>query len=178
MAAELSPRMEDYLEAVLVLQKAKPVARVGEIAEALGVRKPTVTAALKTLAEGGFVEHESYGYIQLTPKGRRAARAVSRRHELLTRFFAQVLGVPVEVAEDDACHVEHYISRDTLERLTRFVEFVEKCPRSGPVWLANFMAYTQERGAPDAGALPCADRCGRECLAEFRELQQLPERSG
>ena len=101
MPAELSPRMEDYLEAVLALQERKPVARVGEIATALGVRRPTVTAALKTLAEGGFVEHESYGYIQLTRKGRRAAEAVSRRHALLTRFFGEVLGVPEELAAED-----------------------------------------------------------------------------
>jgi len=134
MSVQLSPRMEDYLEAVHELQRERPVARVGEIAKALGVSRPTVTAALKTLVRQGFLRHEAYGYVELTPKGHRAAEEVSRRHRLLCDFFEGILGVPADRAAEDACRVEHYISTDTLERLTRFVEYIERRPPGQRPW--------------------------------------------
>jgi len=134
MSVQLSPRMEDYLEAVHELLRERPVARVGEIAEALGVSRPTVTAAIKTLVRRGFLRHKPYGYVELTPKGGRAAEAVSRRHRLLCNFFERILGVPAGRAAEDACRVEHYISADTLDRLTRFVEYIERRPRARRPW--------------------------------------------
>ena len=171
MPDTLSPRMEDYLEAILWLQEENPVARVGEVAEALDVSRPTVTAAVKALGEGGFVEHESYGYIQLTPKGRRAAERVTRRHGLLRRFFEEVLGVDAERAAEDACRVEHHMSLDTAQRLARFVEFIENCPRSGPDWLKRFQCYCErEEGAGAVGA-NCPEECLKRCLDAFATSQ-------
>jgi DtxR family Mn-dependent transcriptional regulator len=160
--------MEDYLEAILLLQQHKPVARVGEIARRLDVSNPTVTAALKTLAESGFIEHESYGYIQLTPKGRKTAKAVSRRHGLLRGFFEHVLGVPAGLAAEDACRVEHYISGDTVARLARFVQFIDNCPRSGPQWLEYFHCYAEGGAKGAADPKRCAEACVERCLEEVR----------
>jgi DtxR family Mn-dependent transcriptional regulator len=169
--------MEDYLEAVLSVQREKPVARVGEIAGRLGVSNPTVTAALRTLAEGGFIEHESYGYVQLTPKGRRAAEAVDRRHRLLGGFLRDVLGVPAERAGEEACRIEHHIARDTVERLTRFVEFVENCPRCQPPWREHLLCYCA--GGPQEGqAQQCAAECVDRCLEALKaECEGLCARS-
>jgi DtxR family Mn-dependent transcriptional regulator len=169
MLTELSPRMQDYLEAILKLQDRAPVVRAGEIAADLEVSKPTVTSALKTLAEGGFVEHESYGYVRLTEKGREAASSVRRRHRLLRGFFEEVLGVSAGSAAEDACAVEHYLSKDTAERLTRFVEFIHNCPRNGADWLQHFHSYCDGDAGP--GEVDCIEHCLEECVRQIRSAR-------
>jgi len=168
MPAGVSPRMEDYLETILALLEEKPVARVTEIAEALNVSKPTVTSALRTLAEGKFVEHQTYGYIELTEKGRKAAERVDQRHRLLRRFFEHLLGVSPETAVEDACRAEHYVSRDTLERLTRFIEFIENCPRTGPDWLEHFHCFCKDGGRGSAEGGGCGPECIEKCMQELK----------
>lgn len=170
MPATLSPRMEDYLEAVLVIQQEHSVARVTELAEALEVSKPTVTGALKTLKEGGFVDHQSYGYVTLTDRGRRRAKAVRRHHRLLTGFFENVLGVDPGRAAEDACSAEHYISRGTLDRLASFIEFIDDCPRTGEGWLEHFQCFFRRKngqGRPEG----CDEQCRERCLQEVAELE-------
>jgi DtxR family Mn-dependent transcriptional regulator len=170
MPVELSPRMEDYLEVILKLQDRAPVVRAGEIAGDLDVSRPTVTSALKTLAEGGFVEHESYGYVRLTARGRQVAASVRRRHRLLRGFFQEVLGVSAADAAADACAVEHYLCKDTAERLARFVEFVHNCPRSGPDWLERFHACCSDGPGPREAS--CAENCLEECVRAIRSARQ------
>jgi DtxR family Mn-dependent transcriptional regulator len=170
MLAQLSPRMQDYLETILKLQDRAPVVRAGEIAAELEVSKPTVTSALKTLAEGGFVEHESYGYVRLTPRGRQVAASVRRRHRLLRGFFEEVLGVSSADAAQDACAVEHYLCKDTAERLTRFVEFVYACPRTGSDWLERFHAHCDGGTGPTEAN--CVDNCLEECVRGIRSARQ------
>jgi DtxR family Mn-dependent transcriptional regulator len=166
----LSPRMQDYLETILKLQERAPVVRAGEIAGDLDVTKPTVTSALKTLAEGGFVEHESYGYVRLTPRGREAAATVRRRHRLLRGFFEEVLGVRPADAAQDACAVEHHLCKDTAERLARFVEFVHNCPRGGADWLQRFHACCE--GGPGPGETNCVENCLDQCVRDIRSARQ------
>ena len=109
--------MEEYVEAVLFCANEQGLARISDIRDMLGVKTPSVTGAMKLLAEDGYVIHQPYGGVQLTPKGRRAAEDVKQRHAILSRFLTQVLGVNPKTADMDACKMEHAVSKETLEKL-------------------------------------------------------------
>ena len=118
---KLSANMEDYVEAVLFCANEQGLARVSDIRDLLGVKTPSVTGAMKLLAENGYVVHEPYGGIKLTAKGRRAAEDVKKRHAILSRFLTQVLGVTPKTADMDACKMEHAVSKETLEKLHAYL---------------------------------------------------------
>ena len=124
-AKRISANMEDYLEAIYKLAEETGVSRVSSIAEALGVKKPSVSKALKRLQEKGLVTHTPYGSAAVTVRGKQVAEAQVRSHRALTRFLEQVLALSPELAEHDACLMEHAISQETVERLVRFIDFLE-----------------------------------------------------
>jgi DtxR family Mn-dependent transcriptional regulator len=148
MQREQTASMEDYLEAIANLGEGRKVVRVKQISEMLGVKMPSVTSALKKLSEQELVEHERYGHIKLTPEGDRVARDVIYRHEALTRFFAQALGINRETAEEDACKIEHVISPLSMERLARFVEFIEACPLGSANFPSRYEYYLEHGELP------------------------------
>jgi DtxR family Mn-dependent transcriptional regulator len=113
--------MEDYLEAIMLLEKEQRGATVTSISRFLDVKKPSVTAALSKLSENGLVEHQKYGAVALTVPGRRTARDVYHRHTTLLRFLTDVLGVDSATACDDACKLEHSLSPASVAKLTDFV---------------------------------------------------------
>ncbi len=138
----LSPTMEDYLEAIALLKKDRGVARVKDIGRMMSVKKPSVTGALSALSKNGFVVHERYGYVDLTPEGERLARGVQKRHDILTKFLIEILNINSKIAAEDACKMEHSISPQSFEKLTKFIEFVEKTPSGDrPEWLKGFDYY-------------------------------------
>ncbi len=145
---EQSASMEDYLEAIAMLGEGKKVVKVKQISEMLRVKMPSVTSALKKLSEQELVEHERYGRIKLTPQGDRVAHDVICRHEALTRFFAQALGIDRETAEEDACKIEHVISPLSMERLAKFVEFLEACPLGGANFPTRYDYYLEHGELP------------------------------
>ena len=118
---KLTANMEDYLEAVAFCADENGMARVSDIRDMLGVKTPSVTGAMKALAQDGYVVHARYSGITLTAKGRRAAQDVKSRHELFRHFLADVLGVNPKTAEEDACKMEHTVSRETLAKLQAYV---------------------------------------------------------
>lgn len=120
-APELSASLEDYLEAIYHLVEERRVARVKDIAARLNVRMPSVTGALRSLSSKGLVEHDPYSYVTLTAKGEAVAQEVVRRHEVLTRFLVEQLGLGGEAAERNACTMEHAIEPIVLDRLVEFV---------------------------------------------------------
>ncbi len=120
----MSESLEDYLEAIHLLQKEKGRARVVEIARHLGVKGPSVTGALGQLSRRGLVRHERYGAVDLTPRGESLAREILARHRKLSRFLREILGVSEERAEKEACRIEHAMSRETWRRFERFLEGV------------------------------------------------------
>ena len=145
---EHSASMEDYLEAIAKLGEGKKVVKVKQLSEMLGVKMPSVTSALKKLSEQELVEHERYGHIKLTPEGDELARDVICRHEALTRFFAQALGIDRVTAEEDACKIEHVISPLSMDRLTKFVEFIEACPLGGANFPSRYEYYLEHGELP------------------------------
>ena len=164
MAKPLTSAMQDYLEAIGRLADERGFARVRDIADTVGVRQPTVTGALRNLAEMELVNYKPYEVITLTAHGRKLARGVRRRHDLLTRFFTDVLGLPPATTESDACRVEHDLSRRTVERLVAFMEFIDSCPRAGAEWLQAF-AMSCEGGVESRACAACIEDC-REKLRD------------
>ncbi|MFN4216524.1 MAG: metal-dependent transcriptional regulator [Brevinematales bacterium] len=112
--------LEDYIESIYLLAENRGFARVKEIAEKLGVSKPSVIQALRQLSHQGLIEQERYGYIRLTENGEKMAFLVFRRHYLL-RDFLVALGVSSETAEKDACQMEHIVSDETMRIIEGFL---------------------------------------------------------
>lgn len=96
--------------------------RVRDLARRLEVSCPTVVAALAALEQKGLVEHERYGGVELTGRGRDVAGEVDGRHRLLERLLAEVLGVSPAVAAADACRLEHALSSESTARLRVFIQ--------------------------------------------------------
>ena len=112
---------EDYLEAVLVLQKEKGMVRSVDVARHMGVSKPSVCNAVATLKEGGFLTMDGDFFLCLTDMGREVAEVTYEKH----RFFTEMLinaGVDPITAERDACRIEHVISLETEIGMRHFVE--------------------------------------------------------
>ena len=135
--APLSSRQEDYLEAIHALDRGHG-ARATDVAKRLGVRTPSVTAVLRTLADKGLVRHARYGTAMLTPKGRAAARAVTQRHEVLRTFLHRVLAVPEQIADSVACQMEHAMTPRVFKNIQSFLDFVDHCPRGGGTYIESF----------------------------------------
>jgi DtxR family Mn-dependent transcriptional regulator len=140
-----SSSAEDYLEAILVLSEDfGSSVRVTDLSERLGVSKPSVSVAVKRLADAGYVTHERYGDVKLTSTGRRRASEVAAKHDLLFRFLAEVLGVSEETAQIDACRLEHDLSEETVHQLMQFVDFLTGSGEGNRPWNRRFEAYLAE----------------------------------
>jgi DtxR family Mn-dependent transcriptional regulator len=160
----LTATLENYLEAIGRLVAEKGEAHTLELADALSVHKSTVTAALKSLAAKDLIHYSPYEAVTLTPQGEQVAREIVRRHGVIRRFLAEVLAVDGEVAEANACRMEHVLDEEVLERLRLFAQFVRECPRAGEEWLAAFQQYAERGGKPMRDG-PEVERC----MEDFRE---------
>jgi len=140
----ITTTLEDYLEAIAWLVGDKGVARVRDISAALSVHKSTVTATLRSLAEKGFVHYSAYEAATLTPEGRKIAEDVIRRHEIVREFFIEVLALDREMADANACRIEHVMDAEVLDRLASFARFVKECPSARQQCLKQFQAAFQE----------------------------------
>lgn len=134
MSELISSSLETYLEAIYLLRDAEGYAHTTEIAEHLGVRKPSVTGALRSLAEKELISYKPYRPITLTEEGLKLSKAIHYRHTLLRDFFKKVLGIPEEIAEKNADALEHHISPLVQARLVAFINFVESCVEQRFVW--------------------------------------------
>lgn len=122
--SEVGKSAEDYLESMLILKEKNGYIRSVDIAELLGVTKPSVSNAMKRLREEGYIEMNRSGFITVTEKGMDIADKIYTRHKKLTSYFV-ALGVDPDVAEEDACKIEHDISDETFNALCRCIE---SCP--------------------------------------------------
>ena len=107
---------EDYLEAMLMLKERNGYIRSIDIAQQLGVSKPSVTYSTKRLRENGYITMDKDGLITLTKSGMEIASRIYTRHKVLTQFFMKI-GVSEETALSDACKVEHDISPETFQAI-------------------------------------------------------------
>ena len=114
---------EDYLESILKLQEQGKSVRSIDVVADLGYSKPSVSVAMKKLRESGHIRVDEGGYIALTDTGREVAMRTWERHRTLKDFFVR-LGVDPDIAEHDACKVEHDLSDETFEKLLRHAQGV------------------------------------------------------
>jgi len=143
MCFEFDTTTEEYVEIIHTIQKQHKVARVKDIAQSRGVTRSSVSTVLNVLKEKDLITHESYGLVELTEKGEKLGRALDERHAAIQRFFIEVLGISSEVADSDACKMEHHISLETLNSFIRFLKFVEDNPGIHAEYLHNFKSDSQ-----------------------------------
>jgi len=122
----IPPTFENYLKAIWNLSKEGKIVRVKDLAEALNLRGGTVVSGLKNLAQKGLVVHHHYGHIELTQAGKIAAMEILQKHSVIFDFLRNGLKVEEQLAEKDACALEHYISEETFHRLIHFLEYIKE----------------------------------------------------
>ncbi len=160
---EVSHSMAHYLQAVAALKKDKGYARVGDIAERLGVSKSGVTSMLRSLQGRGLVDHERYGCVELTPPGWMLAERTESSRKVVSMFLSEILGVSEEIAEEDACMIEHLVSPQAMSQLLRLTVFL----RSDHPTAASFRGIFNEKRNECMGHKPGeCDLCGTTCLRE------------
>jgi DtxR family Mn-dependent transcriptional regulator len=114
---------ENYLETILMLSKRLPVVRSVDIANELGFKKSSVSIAMKNLREKQHITVTDAGYIYLTETGKEIAEMIYERHEYLSTWL-ESMGVPKEIATEDACKIEHVISKESFEAIKTHVKYV------------------------------------------------------
>jgi DtxR family Mn-dependent transcriptional regulator len=164
---KLKMRQEDYLESIYLLSRENSAVRITDIAKRLGVKKSTSVSMIEKLVDEGYLDHEKYGDVQLTSKGIDRAQEVYRRHLTILSFFKEVLDLPEDVAETDACLVEHHISNQTVQRLLQFMEFYQYQLHH------DHSIITQLRTYFDNGTYPCVDN---EC-SHIKRIEELTKGS-
>lgn len=112
---------ENYLEAILMLQKQKGYVRSVDVANYLGFSKPSVSIAMKSFRTDGYVDVDSDGIITLSEKGMEIATRMCERHEIIARALIS-LGVSEATAYEDSCKIEHDISNESFEKIKSFLE--------------------------------------------------------
>jgi DtxR family Mn-dependent transcriptional regulator len=160
---EVSHSMAHYLQTIALLKAEKGHARVGDIAEHLGVSKSGVTSMLRSLERRGLVRHERYGCVELTQEGSGFASRTESSRIVLSMFLTEILGIPEEMATEDACMIEHLVSPEVSVELLRLTTFMR----------SRHPAAVQFREAYRASPRTCAehapgacDMCGATCLRD------------
>ncbi len=111
---------EMYLEVMYRLQKRNGVIRSVDVANELGYSKPSVSRAINLLKQEQYIDQEPYGKIVLLEKGKEKAKKIMERHILLTEFLVKTLKIDNELAEHDACRIEHIVSYETMQAVKKF----------------------------------------------------------
>ena len=127
---KLSSKKEDYLETSYRLSGEIDTVGISDIARERGVTLPTVTAAVAGLKEKGYLNQRHYGKVTLTRSGKAKAIKIYEAHKTIKRFLQEILGLPENLSESEACKMEHGLSRETLDRLKHFINTVLDCRES------------------------------------------------
>lgn len=121
MRTFINESAENYLETILVLSKKLPVVRAVDIANELDFKKSSVSIAMKNLREKEQISVTDAGYIYLTDAGREIAEMIYERHEMISQGL-MALGVPEDIATEDACRIEHVISKESFEAVKKLIQ--------------------------------------------------------
>ena len=131
--------IEDYVELIYILQKGKQKVHTSDIANAFNINPASVTEMFQKLNDEEYISYEKYSGVTLTPKGKQIAIQTKYKHDILKDFLT-ILGVDENTADEDACRMEHSLTKASFEKLTRFVEFVQHAEGKSR-WLDHFMYY-------------------------------------
>ena len=146
----VTERIEDYLEALYFIIKKKGYAKVKDISTYFGISPSSVTEMFQKLEKQGYINYEKYGGATLTKNGEEIAINTRRKHDTLFKFL-QIFDIPDDIANEDACHIEHVVHKKTMLRLTKFVEFINNYDNK-PRWMEHFQQYYT------TGTMPKCDR--------------------
>ena len=167
MGHELSPTLENYLEAIFSLVQARGYARVRDIAEELQVAKSAVTVALQTLARKGLIDYQPYEPVTLTEPGAKEASRIVTRHLIVRDFLENVLLLDPQKAKSVACEMEHTVDAGALERFICFLAFIKCHAPEGERCLEEFRDFIKK----GAGGQTC-----RECIDEYLSKMKFDEK--
>ena len=117
--------IEDYVELIYILQNKDEKVHTNSIASALDINPASVTEIFQKLSDEGYIDYEKYSGVTLTQKGKKIAISTKKKHDMLKEFLL-ILGVNDKIADDDACSIEHVVDPETVDRLTKFVDFVHQ----------------------------------------------------
>ena len=143
----LSRKAEDYLEAILNITEEKGHSRIKDIAVTLDVKPPSVIEMVKKLDGKKFVIYRKYDGVILTERGREIALIVKDRHDTI-KAFLKIISIPEQIAEKDACTMEHELHSITTKQIKNLVNFVKTAPEY-PQWLEHFEEFCM------TGTHPC-----------------------
>ena len=141
----LTESLEDYLEAIAELSATENHAHTRDIAAKLQVKMPSVTGALRQLAQMGYIVYQTHYPVTLTEKGKLVAENIASRHQVLKRFFVDILGMLPEKASEAACHLEHLIDETAVNQFKLFSEAITT--RSDAKKLRVFLSDAMELGS-------------------------------
>ncbi len=130
---EVSPIVEEYLEAIYRLEEKDQVASTGELVRRLSVAPGTVTNTVERLERERLVKHVPYRGVKLTAKGRRLALRVLRRHRLAERLLTELLEIDWHKAHAYACKLEHSLPDEVLSRIEEILDYPKTCPHGNPI---------------------------------------------
>lgn len=133
LASDLSRSVEDYLKVIYRLTRDREPASTTAIAEALDIAAPSVSGMLKRLAETGLAEHQPYRGVTLTADGRQAALRMLRRHRVIETYLVSHLGYAWDNVHDEAEKLEHAVSEDLIERMSRALGHPHFDPHGDPI---------------------------------------------
>ena len=122
--SNLSASQEDYLELICNSLEANDSVKAVELARKLNVSRASVSEALSKLADKNLIVYEGHKGISITPQGLKKAQEVIQKHNTLTSFFENVLGLNSEISEETACKIEHVISNEVF---LKFQDFEKYC---------------------------------------------------
>lgn len=117
----LSASLENYLETMLFLEESSSI-RITDVANRIGVSKASVNKAVNQLKDNGLLIHNHYGQISFTEEGLLVAKSIAKKHDILLKFFIDILEIDKEVAEKEACEIEHILSNSTVLKIEALFE--------------------------------------------------------
>ncbi len=141
---QLTPALEDYLEAIFQISKMHKVARSMEIADMMKVKRSSVTIALRSLAEKGLINYQVRSFVTLTDAGLKIARCVSKRHSVLHNLFTKVLGLSHATASSAACNMEHGMTSEVCRKMTALLSVLKKDTVSAHKLISDVEANAQK----------------------------------
>jgi DtxR family Mn-dependent transcriptional regulator len=127
---KLTIKEEDYLETIYRLSQQSDSVRITDVARERDVTLPTVISAVSKLKESGLIKQRRYGKLFLKPAGRKKAEEIYKTHRAIKLFLTDVLQLPADLSESEACQLEHVMSAETIRRLADLMETIQKCPYS------------------------------------------------
>jgi DtxR family Mn-dependent transcriptional regulator len=139
--SKITVALETYLETIADLQEEQGPVMPSVLAERIGCKRSSVTSALKRLVELGLINYKPYKPVTLSDKGEEMVEKLTKYHSILAEFFIQTLLLPEEFAEEEACKLEHRVSKRVIERMKSFIEYEKQYPNKEK----SFRAFLKEK---------------------------------